>query len=233
MNSNNYNSLVKLASATPRAPKPQPAVNPATGGTRIMYKGHPVGPLRVNHRLRKGPLPITPYSSGKINIKTTQQAKQQAEYMEDAIIVNDYRKELNAQDFDAMFKNLHETNQRRRAVGLPDYTPTAMDVYAPYANSEEDYANAQNSIHNDIRLSTTAHEAARRGTPLNAAELTELVSWGPHSAQISRERRSLQGPTHNNMGLKLPADIPGTSPQEMGETANGIWDRENVYKLKY
>jgi hypothetical protein len=71
MNSNNYNSLIKLAatkSAGEALPTTPIAVNPATGGSRMMYGDTPIGAVKPNRRIMEGTLPITPYSSGKISI---------------------------------------------------------------------------------------------------------------------------------------------------------------------
>ena len=63
-----------------QAPTPKPPVystiNPATGGTRLLVKGdRPIGPALYSNQI-KGDLPITPYSSGKINIDTMRAAEQ-------------------------------------------------------------------------------------------------------------------------------------------------------------
>lgn len=207
-------------------PKPQvyPAINPATGGYRVSYKsGRPIGPVADDHSIRRDPLPIVPYSSGKIVPNSIQQARRQASLIGLNRTYNDIGKERNAQNLDAMFKSLHEANQQRRAAGLPDYQPQALDLYAPHASSRADYADAENRIYNDIHLSTIAQEAARRGTPLNDAEINEVSSWMPQSGQSRTERSTLPQPYYNNMGLKVPADLSGTSPQQMGERANGLW----------
>lgn len=207
--------------ATPSSLNNQ-SVNPATGGTRIMYKGQPIGPVESNHKMRKGLLPITPYSSGKININSMQQAAQQADAINGSRRVNDeWGKKKNAQNLDVMFKRLHQVNQARRAAGLPDYTPSDMDIYAPYAHSKTDYADAENRIQNDITLSTIAQEAARRGTPLNEIELTSLDLLTPATAQERQRRLNLadQYPEYY-MGGILPKQI---HPDRIGETANGVY----------
>ena len=194
-------------------PKTQPAINPVTGGTRIMYKGRPIGPVSSDHSFRQGPLPITPYSSGKISIDTMQQARQQAANVDFVDYFNKHEKQENAQNLDVMFEKLHKINQMRRSVGLPDYTPNAMDIYAPNANSKEDYANAENRIQEDSHLSTIVQEAARRGTPYNPAELRELKRL------LFRQIGQIDPPTH--MGLALPK---GSTPDNIGQEANGVYN---------
>lgn len=193
-------------------PKAYPAVNPATGGTRLMNKGYPVGPAESDHIIRKGDLPITPYSSGKINIGSLQQARQQASQVNAFRQSNEDRKKTNAQNLDAIFKKLHDTNQLRREAGLPDYNLTVADIYAPDAFTEEDYADAENRLNRDIHLSTIAHEAARRGTPMNAAELGLLPGMLPY------QYSGYQIQPDHFMGAKLPDTL---TPDDMGRIANG------------
>lgn len=208
-----------MQALTPK-PKTYPAVNPATGGTRVSYKGsRPIGPVETDHAVRKGPLPITPYSSGQIGINSIQQADRQTAKLNQARGFNDSGKQQNAQNLDAMFKSLHETNQRRRAAGLPEHTPQALDLYAPYAQSREDYADAENRLYNDINLSTVTHEAARRGTPMHEAEIEEVRGWLPRSGADREILRSLPNYTEY-MGVRLPNDL-GLTPDSLGEYANG------------
>ena len=202
--------------------QPAPVVNPTTGGTRIMYKGGPVGPNTLDDE----PLPITPYSSGKINIQSLQQARRQAAKIDSARRLNDLKKQMNAQNLDAMFKSLHETNQQRKAVGLPEYVPQAMDFYAPYAYSGEDYADAENRLYNDMNLSTIAQEAAKRGTPLNEAEINELSAWMPNEYEPRMSQRDSSQPYIQFAGLKLP-NIPSATPDNIGARANGVYNDEH------
>jgi hypothetical protein len=58
-----------IQALTPK-PKTYPAVNPATGGTRVMYKEQPIGPVPNDHSIRRGALPLTPYSSGRIDVNS-------------------------------------------------------------------------------------------------------------------------------------------------------------------
>lgn len=203
-------------------PKTYPVVNPATGGTRVMYKGKPIGPVVEGHSIRQGSLPITPYSSGQIDIGSIQQANRQANNIQTARIFNHIGKQYNAQNLDAMFKRLHETNQQRRIAGLPDYTPQVLDLYAPYANSKTDYSDAENRLTNDTHLSTIAQEAARRGTPMNEAELELLYAMMPRSYKERKSLRNLPQPYIENMGLKLP-NLPENTSYMLGQKANGVF----------
>lgn len=231
-----YNSLVKRAAmkkaagstagatmqAPTQEPKTYPVVNPATGGARISYKtGRPIGPVEVDSDIRKGPLPITPYSSGKIGIDSMAEARKQAYHMMRSQQRNEARKKENAQNLDVMFKNLHEINQQRRSVGVPDYIPNAMDVYAPNANSETDYADAENRIYNDIAMSTVAAEAARRGTPIHPAEIRELSFKLPNSGEYRQTIYNDPRLYNQNayMGIKLNKF---DTPDRVGRFANGV-----------
>lgn len=219
MNSNNYDCLIKLASAPGTGNiNPIRPINPVTGGTRLMLRGgQPLGPSLYSNQIT-GDLPITPYSSGRINIDNMRTARQQAANISTARAANEAGKARNAQNLDAMFRSLHNTNQQRRAVGLPDYVPTSADVYAPNANSTAEYSNAENRLLNDAHLSAIAQEAARRGTPLNDAELYGLTHLMP-STMVERQRR-YQSPdfARQYMGVRLPNNL---NPDKLGILANG------------
>lgn len=220
MNSNNYNSLVKLAAtkvAREMPPTTPLSVNPATGGGRMMYGDVPIGAVKPSRRITEGTLPITPYSSGKISIDNMGSARRQAHNIISAQRFNEAGKRENERNLDAMFRSLHRTNEQRRAAGLPAYTPNAMDVYAPNASSEADRMNARNSMMNDVYLSTIAQEAARRGTPMNQSELMTLSGLMPDSYQERNIQLSTPAPQY--MEVKLPN---GLTPDKMGVIANGL-----------
>lgn len=221
MNSTNYNSLVKLASAAMAGninpTRPTGPTNPATGGTRLTVKGgQPIGPSLYSNQI-KGDLPITPYSSGKINIDTMRAASQQAANMRAARAANEAGKARNAQNLHAMFKSVHETNQQRRDVGLPDYVPTAKDVYAPNARTTAEYGEAENRMMNDAHSSAIAQEAARRGTPLNDAELYALPRLMPSSMKARQTRQESPVYDRQYMGVKFPSWM---TPDNVGRLAN-------------
>jgi hypothetical protein len=70
-------AMAPRTSVQAHTPKPPvyPTINPATGGYRVMHRGQPIGPAlpgNPNYKFRKDPLPITPYSSGQINLESLQ-----------------------------------------------------------------------------------------------------------------------------------------------------------------
>lgn len=153
--------------------------NPATGGHRIAtgperYDGG-VGAFPAGHRLRQGILPVRPSSSGDIGPYTLRDANAQADAVQKAQAINEQNKLKVSQNFDALFRNLHNVNQQRAKAGLPAYQPNAIDVYAPYADpSKDNEYDAMLNSYNDAAMANLTAEAARRGTPYNPAEINYI-----------------------------------------------------------
>lgn len=181
MNSNNYNSLIKLAAA--------PVVNPSTGGTRLpTFGGFAGGPgEQSSDLLQRTGLPMTPASSGKVSPLTLAEAETQRDKIQSAESENQIGKEKNRQNLDAYFARLTALNDTNKAAGRPAYNMTALDLYAPNINrgQKEEMRQAQHRIWRDQVLSSTAQAAAAKGTPYNPAELNRLRQSLPTPYQYS------------------------------------------------
>lgn len=159
------------------APEANSPINPATGGHRITMEpeGKFVGPLPTTHSMRQGELPLTPASSANyLSPMSLRDAQAQASAAQNAQTINQANKRKVAQNFDALFRDLHNVNQQRRQAGLPAYQPNMYDVYAPYASTNQEMAAAAHRADNDVSMSTITSEAARRGTPYNPAEINYM-----------------------------------------------------------
>ena len=195
-------------------PKTQPVVNPATGGTRLTYKGRPIIPdVSVPQTL-----PVTPYSSGRIAPSNMREAEVQARWNATHSELNNRRKQEVANNLDAMFAQLTRVNQARRRQGLPDYQPSVVDVYSPnFRNSDLDGADFENRLYNDIAMSAITQEAARRGTPYNDAEINMLQESTPPSG-VARE--AWRKATNNIWNQQF--HLPELTPDQIGRVANGL-----------
>lgn len=186
---NNYNSLLKLASA------PTPSVNPATGGTRIPFeRGIPnfVGgpdPYKVKNLQRYG-LPMTPASSGVSNPSSLSDAETQLRKIQNAEKRNQEGKERNRQNLDAYFARLTALNNANKAAGRPAYNMTALDLYAPFANkaNPDSRGDAYHRVQKDQLLNSVAYAAAAKGTPYNPAELNSLRLSIPYNSKLRQVR---------------------------------------------
>lgn len=200
-------------------PKASSPINPATGGYRITREpeaGSFTGPLPTTHSMRQGKLPLVP-SHAEMHPFTLRDARSQASAVQNAQATNEANKRQVAQNFDALFRDLHSVNQYRSRAGLPAYQPTAFDVYAPYASTRQDYREAENRALNDTAMSTITSEAARRGTPYNPAEINYMQrEMLPKNYQQQELRRRLPF-----ISPKMRA-FGGGSPYMHSFKANGI-----------
>lgn len=173
----------------------QKTINPATGGQRIAHGPEDmdggVGPFPVDHRMRQGKLPLIPSSSGKIGPYSLRDARAQADAIQNAQAINEANKRKVSQNFGALFKDLHSTNQARAKAGLPAYQPNAVDVYAPYADANTDKYELKTRVLNDAAMSNLTAEAARRGTPYNPAEINYIQNQMlPRTREQTRAARN-------------------------------------------
>lgn len=205
MHSNNYNSLIKIASpVVPSTVKTQDN-NMAIEGTRVpspqIYadKDFVGGPsTHIVNKLHSYGLPMTPASSG-INPQRLSEAETQLKRIQSAEAQNQIGKEKNWQNLDAHFARLTALNDANKAAGRPTYSTTWQDLYAPYANmsSPIESKQAYGRAWKDSVLSSTAAYADKvKGTPYNPAELRSLSNSVPADTWF-RDRRKDDALDHN------------------------------------
>ena len=183
---------------TPTPPVNTQGTNTAPVGTRIPYyngsvwgdQGFVGGPDKyIVDRLQRFGLPMVPASSG-VNPSGLSDAEAQARMIQSNDNANQRRKERTRQNLDAYFARLTALNEANAAAGKPAYTPTAQDLYAPYANMADpkSVGDYEHRMYRDRLLNSAAYVAASKGTPYNPVELNHLRWSIPVTSRMSEVR---------------------------------------------
>lgn len=178
---------------TPTSPVNTQGTNTSPVGTRIPYynssawgnQGFVGGPDKyMVDRLQRFGLPMVPASSG-VNPSGLSDAEAQARMIQSVDNANQRGKERNRQNLDAYFARLTALNEANAAAGKPAYTPTAQDLYAPYANMADpkSVGDYEHRMYRDRLLNSAAYVAASKGTPYNPVELNNLSGSIPATSR--------------------------------------------------